>query len=219
MPVDPETWAALWSAICELSELFPDGLVFIGGIAVYLHARQARLAPWGIEFSHDGDFYVSLTDFSDLRDVEEVTANRRLSKHQFIKNGLSFDVYLEYNNTLRVPYADALSRSLIIDNVRVASLEHLLLLKLDAYADRKGSAKGQKDERDLIRITHILSHQVVHKRWLEPYATAEDVRLLTEALRSPEFVSMTRNVKQAGALRTDFRTVLNAVREIVEKNR
>jgi hypothetical protein len=218
MPVDPETWAALWSAICELSGLFPEGLVFIGGIAVYLHARQARLAPWGIEFSHDGDFYVSLTDFSDLRDIEEVTANRRLSKHQFIKNGLSFDVYLEYNNTLRVPYADAWSHSSIIENVRVASLEHLLLLKLDAYADRKASAKGRKDERDLIRISHILARSRVHKRWLEPYATAEDVRLLTEALRSQEFVLMTKNIKQANSLRSDFRVILDDMREVVEKN-
>ena len=218
MPVDPETWAALWRAICELSELFPEGLVFIGGIAVYLHARAARLASWGIEFSHDGDFYVSLADFSDLRDAEEVTVNRRLNKHQFIKNGIEFDVYLEYNNGLRVPYADAWTRSSIIDNVRVTSLEHLLLLKLDAYADRKASAKGRKDERDLIRITHILSRQQIHKTWLEPYATAEDVRLLTGAIRSPEFVSMTQNVRQASKLRTNFQTVLDAVREVVEKS-
>ena len=218
MPVDPETWVALWGAICELSDLFPDGLVFSGGIAVYLHARQAKLAPWGIEFSHDGDFYISLADFSDLRDIEEVTANRRLSKHQFIKNGIEFDVYLEYNNGLRVPYADAWTRSSIIDNVRVTSLEHLLLLKLDAYADRKASAKGRKDERDLIRITHILSRQQIHKTWLEPYATAEDVRLLTGAIRSPEFVSMTQNVRQASKLRTNFQTVLDAVREVVEKS-
>jgi hypothetical protein len=218
MPVDDETWTALWGAICELSDLFPDGLVFIGGIAVYLHARQARLAPWGIEFSHDGDFYVSLADFSDLRDIEEVTANRRLNKHQFIKNGLEFDVYLEYNNGLRVPYADAWTRSSIIDNVRAASLEHLLLLKLDAYADRKASAKGRKDERDLIRIAHILAHGRVHKTWLEPYATVEDVRLLTEALRSTEFVSMTQNVRQASTLRADFRKVLDVMREIAEKN-
>ena len=185
---------------------------------MYLHARQARLAPWGVEFSHDGDFYVSLTDFSDLRDIEEVTANRRLSKHQFIKNGLSFDVYLEYNNTLRVPYADAWDHSSIIENVRVASPEHLLLLKLDAYADRKGSAKGRKDERDLIRIAHILSRSHVHKRWLEPYATVEDVRLLTEAIRSQEFMLMTKNIKQANSLRSDFRVILNDMREIVEKS-
>ena len=219
MPVDPETWAALWRAICELSELFPEGLVFIGGIAVYLHARAARLASWGIEFSHDGDFYVSLADFSDLRDAEEVTVNRRLNKHQFIKNGIEFDVYLEYNNSLRVPYADAWARSSVIDNVRVAALEHLLLLKLDAYADRRASAKGRKDERDLIRIAHILSRQRLHKQWLEPYLTPEDAKLLADVLKSSEFVAMTRNVKQASDLRADFRALLNAARDILEKRR
>jgi hypothetical protein len=217
MPIDPDTWADLWAAICELTEQFPDGLVFIGGIAVYLHARQAKLAPWGVEFSHDGDFYISLADFSDLRDIEEVTVNRRLSKHQFIKNKIDFDVYLEHNNTLRVPYVAAWEHSSIVENVRVVSLEHLLMLKLDAYADRKGSAKGRKDERDLIRISHILSRQRIHKKWLEPYATTEDVRLLTEALRSPEFVLMNGgNVQQASRLRTDFRKVLDAVSEVVK---
>ena len=219
MSVDPEVWAALWRAICELSELFPEGLVFIGGIAVYLHARAARLASWGIEFSHDGDLYVSLADFSDLRDVEEVTANRRLNKHQFIKNGIEFDVYLEYNNSLRVPYADAWARSSVIDNVRVASLEHLVLLKLDAYADRRASAKGRKDERDLIRIAHILSRQRLHKQWLEPYLAPEDVQLLADVSKSSEFVAMTRNAKQASDLRADFRTLLNVTRGAVEKRR
>ena len=218
MPVDPDVWAALWSGICELSESFPEGLVFIGGIAVYLHARQAKLPPWGVEFSHDGDFYVSLADFSDLRDYEEVTPNRRLSKHQFIKNGIGFDVYLEHNNTLRVSYADAWAHSLVVENVRVVSLEHLLPLKLDAYSDRKGSAKGRKDERDLIRISHILSHHRMHKKWLEPYVTSDDVRLLKEAIRSPEFVLMTGgNVQQASRLRADFRVILDAVVEIVGK--
>lgn len=217
MSIDPDTWADLWAAICELTEQFPDGLVFIGGIAVYLHARQAKLASWGIEFSHDGDFYISLADFSDLRDIEEVTVNRRLSKHQFIKNKIDFDVYLEHNNTLRVPYVAAWEHSLIVENVRVVSLEHLLMLKLDAYADRKGSAKGRKDERDLIRVAHILSRQRIHKKWFEPYVTIEDVRLLTEAMRSPEFVLMNGgNVQQASRLRADFRKVLDAVSEVVK---
>lgn len=219
MTVDLETWDALWSAIRELSELIPEGIVFIGGVAVYLHARQAQLTGWGIEFSHDGDFYVSLTDFSDLRDFEEVTVNKRLHKRQFIKNGIDFDVYLEYNNSLRVPYADVRQRSSIIDGVRVAALEHLLLLKLDAYADRKASAKGRKDERDLIRIAHILSRHHLHRAWVAPYVTAQDADLLASALRSPEFVSMTHNVRQANALRSDLRTVLDTLRALVERPR
>ena len=218
MPVDQETWEALWSAICELSELFPDGLVFIGGIAVYLRARAARLAAWGIEFSHDGDFYISLSDFADLRDYEEVTANRRMSKHQFIKSGVEFDVYLEYNNSLRVPYAEALARSSLVERVRVAAPEHLLVLKLDAYADRRRSAKGRKDERDLIRIARILSRNL-HRARLAPYITERDVDLLEAVSRSAEFVSMTGNVKQASGLRKDFRALLDKVRALVEAGR
>ena len=141
---DEEEWEALWRGIDELSGFFPEGIVFIGGVAVYLHARLAKLSGAWIEFSHDGDFYISLSDYADLRDIEEVTTNRRLNKHQIIKDGIDFDIYLEYRNDLRVKYADALAASTVIENVRVASLEHLLLLKLDAYEDGCTAPRGAK---------------------------------------------------------------------------
>jgi len=147
-------WPKLLAACRELAELFPEGLVFIGGIAVYFHSGKTP-DNFG-EFSHDGDFLMSLADFADLRDLYEVTRNRRLTKHQLIKNGIEFDVYVEHQNNLAVPFDEALCYSEIIDGVRVASLEHLLVLKIDAANARAGTGKGDKDDRDVARIVLLM---------------------------------------------------------------
>ena len=51
-----------------------------------------------------------------------------------------------------VPYDQVAAHAMRYDALRVASLEHLCVLKLEAYRDRRSSAKGQKDAKDLIRI-------------------------------------------------------------------
>jgi hypothetical protein len=155
-----EMWDDLWLGIRELSEDYPEGIVFIGGIGVYLHTAAVKRVPGRfVEFSHDGDFYIDHADFHDLRTHEDVTTNARLKKSQIIKHGMEFDIFVQYTNGLLVKYEDAVGASEILDGVRVACLEHLLLLKLVAYANRKGRGKGDKDERDLIRICYMLAQQ------------------------------------------------------------
>ncbi len=183
-------WSRLYAGVQELCELFPDGVVFIGGIAVLLHVRQARLPAQFAELSHDGDFLISLSDFADLRDLEEVTANRRLEKHQIIKNGFEYDVYLENHNRLRVRFADAFRESTVVDGVRVASLEHLVLLKLDAWRSRRGSSKGSKDERDLLKICYLLATTGLDDSQLLGNLTAEDASLLDLCRTSPEVLDL-----------------------------
>lgn len=215
MAVESEEWAKLWAGIREISELFPDGIVFIGGVAVLLHVRHQKLPERFIELSHDGDFYVSLADFADLRDLEEVTANRRLNRHQIIKNGTAFDVYLENHSALTVKFADALAASRVIDGVRVASLEHLLVLKLDAFASRRGSAKGAKDERDLIKICFLLSESTLRAERLTNYLTNEAVATLGLVRQSSEFMTLCGgNAHQARDLRTAVLRIIEQVERL-----
>lgn len=145
-------FSSLLKACQEVASFFPDGLVFIGGIAVYLHAINNGMES---EFTHDADFYISLADMADLRDIEEVTPNRGLSKHQFIKQGFEFDVYTERQSSLIVPYSEIIAHSVCYKEMRVASIEHLFILKLEAYRDRHGSMKGSKDAKDLILLGSI----------------------------------------------------------------
>lgn len=148
----PETWRSLLDAVAEIQEWFPEGIVFIGGIAVYAHATSD---PDNAEFaaqSHDADFMILLPDFVDLRDIEALTPNRRLGKQQFVKNGFEFDVYVESQHGLAIPAGEAVAESVMRAGLRVACPEHLLILKAKAMRDRKGSPKGDKDEDDVVRI-------------------------------------------------------------------
>lgn len=152
-----EEWDLLWKGIREIHEWFPDGMVMIGGIAVWLHARTVMDCAY-IDLSHDADFYLSMADYADLRELEAVTQNRRLGKCQIIKNGIDFDIYVENQSDLVVPYSAIAAHSVVIDGIRCACLGHLLALKYKAWQDRRSSSKGGKDLKDLARILVVQGH-------------------------------------------------------------
>lgn len=205
--MDARDFETLLASCAEVSELFPDGVVFIGGIAVYLHAKNQEQTSELAEFTHDADFYISLADMGDLRDIEEVTANRRLSKHQMIKRGFEFDIYTERQSTLIVPYDVAVIASQVIGGIRVASLEHLIVLKLEAFADRKDSAKGDKDAKDLLRIAAVAKHcgAAFRASRVAPYLRDGHLDLLTRVEHGPHAMSLARgNAMQAKKLRQNL---------------
>ncbi len=191
----------------EIATNFPDGVVYIGGIAVYLHSVNHKETEALAEFTHDADFYISLADMSDLRDIEEVTANRRLCKHQIRKRGFEFDIYTERHSALIVPYDQVFASSVSYENIRVASLEHLLVLKLEAYRDRRQSSKGSKDAKDIIRLG-LISHGMkrkLNKDLVVGYLSDEHLELLSTIKRGPEFLAMAKgNAKYAKEMRTLF---------------
>jgi hypothetical protein len=152
-------WAHLQALALRISTEFTDA-VFIGGIAVYYHAK--RLGSAFAEMSHDGDFYLSITGKGAMRDRYEMHQNRHLGKDSAIIEGEDMDVYVEHQHRLGIPYDAVASFAEEIEGVRVAALEHLLVLKLDAAADRFSTSSGQKDIRDLAKIVALLS-QPRHK--------------------------------------------------------
>lgn len=203
----------LLTACKSLSNMFEDGLVYIGGIAVYLHSmNQVSTAPLA-ESTHDADFYISFSDMADLRDLEEVTPNRRLQKSQFIKKGFEFDVYTERLSSLIVPYDEVLANSTQYDNMRVACLEHLFVLKLEAYRDRKDSAKGGKDARDLIRLCVVASLTSGFNRELVmPYLDDPHFELFDRLRKSPEAITLAHgNAMHAKSIRKDVQALLGLI--------
>jgi hypothetical protein len=204
----------LISVCSEISERFPDGLVFIGGIAVYLHAINHDTTINYAETTHDADFYISIADMADLRDLEEVASNSRRSKHQMIKKGFAFDIYTERFSSLVVPYDVVASHSTLYGGVRVAALEHLMVLKLEAFFDRKGSAKGEKDAKDLLRIAAVanVSGQGFLPDLAMPYLRDEHMDLLEIVERGPYATSLARgNAVEAKRLRGCFAEISNGV--------
>lgn len=197
----------LLAACAEISSQAPDGIVYIGGIAIYLYTINCKEISSLAEFTHDADFYISIADMSDLRDLHEVTPNRRLSKHQFIKDGFEFDIYTERYSSLIVPYDQIKAHAEKFDVISVASLEHLLVLKLDAYRDRIKSAKGAKDAKDILRISQILTTKKKKLRieLIDGYLGEDHRRLLREVGRGPEVLSLAKgNAQLAKKFRNDF---------------
>ncbi|WP_421423987.1 hypothetical protein [Agrobacterium rosae] len=145
-------WEDLLEAVDQFQELFPEGLVFIGGIAVFAYAKSKEETAAFAAQSHDADFMILRSDFIELRDITMMTVNKRLSKHQFVEAGFEFDVYVEGQTDLAVPVDEAVANSEFRSGLRVACIEHLLILKAKALEDRKGTSKGNKDEDDMVRI-------------------------------------------------------------------
>ena len=170
---------------------FPDGFIVIGGVAMFLHAQrlsESRLH----EVSHDGDFYLSVTDYGALRDLEEITINTRRKTAQILKGGVAFDAYIEHQHGLAIPFEEVARHSLWVDEIRCASLEHLLILKLQAALDRRDSAKGDKDQRDIVRILLLMQNH--NPDLLEPYWRPEFHEYLESTERSPVFLRMAQKM-------------------------
>lgn len=180
---DP-AWVTILSDVRKLCEDYPNGIVVIGGAAIWLHTRSC-LDQQFLQTSHDADFYMGLQDFASLRDMQEVVRNRRLGKYQMIRNDVDFDIYVERNNDLVISYEDAQRFSESIDGIRCACKEHLLILKLRAFEDRMGSAKGSKDAKDIARLLVLLAEQPGRKAQSLSLLRDEDLAFMKKIVDNP----------------------------------
>lgn len=219
--MDDKDFEELLLACSEVSEMFPD-VVYIGGIAVYLHAANHAGAKEFADTTHDSDFYISITDMSDLRDIEEVSTNRRLSKSEMTKRGFAFDIYTERHSALIVPYDQVSAHARTYGQFRVACLEHLVALKLEAFLDRRGSVKGDKDAKDLLRIA-IVSRRgglPFDANILAPHTRPPHLQLLEQVERGPYAMALAHgNAMEAKKIRSDFSVVFDAIKAAYTETR
>ena len=210
--MDANKFQRLLTACHEVGGMYEPDIVFIGGIAVYLHAVNHTLTSAYAEMTADADFYISLSALSDLRDIEEVVQNSRLSKHEFQKQGFSFDVYTERQSSLPVPYADVSAHAVRYEGVAVAPLEYLLVLKLEAAVDRHGSVHGQKDARDIIRILLLAKQQSFDAARSILFMRDAHLARLKLIVNGPEFIALAKgNAKEAKGLRQTCTQVFEAI--------
>lgn len=176
-----ERFKTVKEEIANIRKEFPDGMVVIGGYATYLH-NVAGQASGRAEPTADGDMVFSLAAFARLRAIRQISDNTNLGKHEFKVGKIGFDVYVEFeNNDIRIPYAELREHAEIIDGVRCAAKEHLLIMKLDTLVgpeNRRGSEHGNKDERDIANLI-ILTKQP-RAEILKPYLDAERLDVLDE---------------------------------------
>jgi hypothetical protein len=210
---DAEHWAKLQRLAKGLGEKCPDA-VFIGGLAVFAHA--ARLGSRWQETSHDVDLCISAEGKGTLRERYDTTSNPQLHKDSVRIESEDFDVYTEYQNDLAIPYDLIASFSVTSEGFRVASLEHLLVLKIDAALGRPETLKGEKDLRDLVRILTLLKEP--REELIAPYLTPEREGVLQRVTkRADVLLAMGLNPHEASRYRPGIaetvKTILSGGRE------
>lgn len=200
-------WNHLLDISRSLTSEYGDA-VFIGGVAVSRHA--GRLGPKYQESSHDADFYLSFVGKAAMRDHYEMQHNQKLNKDSVLVEGEDLDVYVDRQHSLGVPYPVAFASSEVIDGIRVAAVEHLLILKLDAAKSRWASAKGDKDIRDLARIVALLDQPKLEL--LNPYLSLARLETLERVVNHPDLPRlMELNPHEGSKFRLRLETNLKAI--------
>lgn len=202
-------WQEVLRTVQGLSREFDNDIIAIGGVAVALHSHGSRVFTEK-DFTHDADVYVSSAAWPSFRDEFDVVLNRRLSKSQTKIGKVEVDLYVEYGHSLRFEFEELAHASTVIKNVRVAGLEHILLLKLDAYDSRRHSEHGKKDRRDIAKILILLENS--DPSIVLAAASKKDIRILEEIMRSQVFFEIAhRNAHLARKLKDKAEVFLEAL--------
>lgn len=118
--------------------------VLIGGWAVFLYSQALK--------SKDIDIVIDYVELARLKEDHEVFKNDRLKKYEIKMGEFDVDIYLPHYSNLGINTEEIMKATVVRNGFKVPALEMLFLLKTYAWQGRLGSAKGQKDELDLISL-------------------------------------------------------------------
>jgi hypothetical protein len=196
--------ANLWAVVAKLNKELDEEIVFIGGVAVYAYTlySQAGILP---EMTHDVDAAITISASAQLRDDREgnlFVKNARLKKAQVTMDGVDVDIYIEHQNNLRFDYPDLAmyANTASVEKAhdfRLASLPHLLFLKIEAYRSRA----GEKDQRDIAKILVLLdaSENQGDFDLVLGNITKTDHLAISRIIKSSAFMEIARNNAQAAS--------------------
>ena len=172
MSPDSET---LLSELRRLNAAFPEGLVAVGDMAVLLHAINdgVEAAP-----ASSIEAYLSLEHVSTVRDEVEVVRVPEAYKRRALLPNAQIDLYVERQHRLAVPYEDAHRYSTIVDGVRIACKEHLLILMIDAAIDPAAPADAEKHAQSIGTLASSLDDPRPDLLW--PLLDTDRIALLRE---------------------------------------
>jgi hypothetical protein len=213
--VNADEWDDVWGAATELVEEHPD-IVLIGGVAVYVHTLAFNSKEMAPEYTHDVDMAIDILTLQQLLDGGyDIVSNKRLSKRQLTIGGVEVDIYVQRQAKLRVGYDQLALWSIEINDVKIACLSHLLLLKLSAFAARRISSHGDKDRRDLAKILVMLRDiDDEEAEMLLGLVDDDDMDLMAGVVKSNAFVEIARkNVKVASKLRHQAQLVVHGLQK------
>lgn len=120
--------------------------VLIGGWAVFLYTKNLK--------SKDIDMVVDTETLGRLKVNFDVIKNERLKKYEIKFDSFDVDIYLSFWSELGLPLNLIMESAISLEGFKLPSKEVLLILKLFAYTQRKGSLKGQKDALDIFSLLY-----------------------------------------------------------------
>ncbi len=158
--------------------------IVIGGWAVYLYTKALK--------SRDIDFICSYEELKKFKDRYELIKNDRLKKYEIHMGEFDVDIYVPYFSDLGIPAEDLGKMTRSVEGFTVLAPEPLLLLKQRAYADRKGSAKGEKDKIDILSLVREAVDIKKYCKLLDKFSQKNLKKMLVELLKE------TREVPELG---------------------
>lgn len=150
--------------------------VLIGGWAAYLlngHGKSKAI-----------DIIVDYAVLDQLRaDHPRLVKNQRLRKYEIPGEYFDIDIYLPFfSTTLSIPPEYIQQHTMVIDGFEVPETAALLALKLGAYADRSGTAKGDKDLTDIMGLLPHVSLDRLRGVIAESHTHSDHAALIQQAL-------------------------------------
>jgi len=118
--------------------------VLVGGWAVYFYTHSLK--------SKDIDIIVDFSQLEDFKKQLPIEKNERLRKYQVKLEEIDIDIYLPFYSNLGLPVEEVIKEITLINGFTLPKKEVLLITKLNAYQNRKGSVKGQKDLIDILSL-------------------------------------------------------------------
>jgi len=118
--------------------------ILIGGWAVYFYTGALK--------SKDIDLIVDFNELQKLKIKYQVLKNNRLKKYEIKIQGIDIDIYVPHFSDPGLPAENIMEYTINKEGFIVPLPEVLLILKQNAYAQRKFSIKGEKDKIDIISL-------------------------------------------------------------------
>lgn len=131
--------------------------ILIGGWAVYLYSKSLK--------SKDIDIIVDYDVLAKIKESDKIFKNERLRKYEINTGNFDIDIYVPHYSELGIDVAEIQNYVVSREGFSAPALEILLLMKLFAWYNRRGSSKGQKDELDIFSLAFL--PELNWKKYLE----------------------------------------------------
>ncbi len=151
--------------------------ILIGGWAVYLYSKSLK--------SKDIDIIVDYDELAKIKETMEIIKNERLKKYEINAGNFDVDIYAPHYSDLGIKIEKIKNNLANKEGFIVPVLEILFLLKLFAWHNRCGTAKGQKDELDIFSLAFLSEFD-----WRKYSKFVEEFNFLKH---NKEFINLLKN--------------------------